>query len=100
MRLRVRTWGGNAPRHHRDGTATLADSDRVFVILPAASSYVPHEDAERLRSRIGEGAVVELPRTGHAIHRDDTNRFVGVILRYLHGGPPASVTTTAAGADQ
>jgi pimeloyl-ACP methyl ester carboxylesterase len=74
----------NAPWDLRADLRAVAKLVPTRLILPEESFYVPPADAEAIACDLGPRAVINVPGTGHSIHRDDIDAFLG-ILRELTG---------------
>ena len=84
--LRAIDWGhmrqvfaDNAPWDLRADVCAVAQNVPTRLILPESSFYVPPPDAEALAARLGPGAIVRIPGTGHSIHRDDLDAFMAAV---------------------
>lgn len=73
----------NAPWDLRQAVVEVARQTPTLLILPESSFYVPEADAAALRNALGSHAVLNIPATGHSIHRDDLDGFLQAIHRWM-----------------
>lgn len=72
----------NAPWDLRQATIELAKRIPICLILPETSFYVPPDDANAIAAALGSGAVINVPGTGHSIHRDDIAAFLVILDQF------------------
>ena len=73
----------NAPWDLRQDVVAIGRQKPVLFMLPEESFYVPVPDADALRAALGDEAVVNVPGTGHSIHRDDFDTFMAILDQFL-----------------
>lgn len=73
-------FAGNAPWDLRDYAAQLAAARPTVWALPGTSRFVPPGDVARLKAEAGDAAVRIFPEAGHSIHRDETDKFIDMLL--------------------
>jgi pimeloyl-ACP methyl ester carboxylesterase len=73
----------NAPWDLRETVVEIARTRPVWLILPEESFYVPEDDAASLREALGSEAIVNVPGTGHSIHRDDLDAYLKICLAWI-----------------
>ena len=74
----------NAPWDLRPALRDVARRLPTRLILPEESFFVPPDDVAAIIADLGPQSVVQVPDTGHSIHRDDMAAFL-TILRDLVG---------------
>lgn len=73
----------NAPWDLRPNVVAISKKKPIWLILPEESFYVPEADAAALRQALGSEAVVNVPGTGHSIHRDELDIFLTIIQQWI-----------------
>ena len=73
----------NAPWDLRQAVVDVARQIPTLLILPETSFYVPEADAATLTAALGPAAVLNMPGTGHSIHRDDLDGFLMAIQNWM-----------------
>ncbi|MCA9901824.1 MAG: alpha/beta hydrolase [Ardenticatenaceae bacterium] len=73
----------NAPWDLRPNVVEIGKKKPIWLILPEESFYVPEADAATLRQALGPEAVVNVPGTGHSIHRDELDTFLTTIQQWI-----------------
>ena len=73
----------NAPWDLRQNVVAISQKKPIWLILPEDSFYVPEADAVALREGLGETAVVNVPGTGHSIHRDELDIFLATLEQWI-----------------
>lgn len=73
----------NAPWDLRPNVIEISQKKPVWLILPEESFYVPEADAAALREGLGAAAIVNVPGTGHSIHRDELDIFLTTIQQWI-----------------
>lgn len=73
----------NAPWDLRQDVVAIGRQKPVLFMLPEDSFYVPVPDADALRAALGDEAVVNVPGTGHSIHRDDLDTYMTILNEFL-----------------
>ena len=73
----------NAPWDLRATVGEIGKKKPIWLILPEESFYVPVDDANELREAIGADAVVNIPGTGHSIHRDELDIYMETLERWI-----------------
>jgi len=76
-------FAGNAPWDLRPEVSAIARTVPTMLILPEVSFYVPPPDAADLAAALGSGSIAQLPGTGHSVHRDDLDAFLGAIRHFV-----------------
>ncbi len=75
----------NAPWDLRKAMVEVARQVPTCMVLPEKSFYVPEADAAEIAAALGPDAVVKVPGTGHSIHRDDLDAFMGIVRKLVGG---------------
>ena len=73
----------NAPWDLRPTVVEIGQKKPIWLILPEKSFYVPEEDGAALRKALGSAAVINIPGTGHSIHRDDLDAFLTAVYQWI-----------------
>ena len=73
----------NAPWDLRRRVVEIAETKPSWLILPEESFYVPEADAAELRQALGDDAVINVPGTGHSIHRDDLDTYMNTLFNWI-----------------
>lgn len=78
----TRAWTDNAPWNLQPSINGAAAATRLQIIVPAPSPYVDGRLLDRLLRSLGHDAVLEVPGSGHSVHRDAFDTFVSTIDRW------------------